>query len=111
MILVAFRRIFKAGWQNFSRNLWLSVATVGIMMVALFVFSSLVLFNFFTSEIIEIIRNKIDLSVYFDANIDESEIFRVKDILAQLPDVERVEYLSREEALKTFNASIHYRHL
>ncbi len=103
MILVSLRRAIQAGFQHFSRNLWLSAATIGIMVVTLFVFSSLVLFNFFTGEVIGIIREKIDLSVYFNTNIDESEIFRVKDIVAQLPEVERVDYLSREEALKTFN--------
>ncbi|KKT86466.1 MAG: hypothetical protein UX26_C0013G0011 [Parcubacteria group bacterium GW2011_GWC1_45_9] len=103
MILVSLKRIFKAGWQHFSRNLWLSAATIGIMVVTLFVFSNLVLFDFFTNEVIKIIRNKIDLSVYFNSSVDESEIFKVKDIVTQLPEVERVDYLSREEALTSFN--------
>ena len=73
------------------------------MVVTLFVFSNLVLFDFFTNEVIKIIRNKIDLSVYFNSSVDESEIFKVKDIVTQLPEVERVDYLSREEALTSFN--------
>lgn len=103
MILVSFKRILIAGWQNFSRNLWLSTATIGIMVVTLFVFSNLVLFDFFTDEIVNVIRNKIDLSIYFSNNIDETEIFKVKDILMELPEVERVDYISRDEALKIFN--------
>lgn len=103
MIWVSLKRILKAGWQSFSRNLWLSAATIGIMAVTLFVFSGLVLFNFFTTEIVRIIRDKIDLSIYFNSNVDESEIFKVRDILKQLPEVERVEYISREKALEAFS--------
>jgi cell division transport system permease protein len=102
MIIVSLKRIFKAGWQNFTRNLWLSAATIGIMTVTLFVFSNLVLFDFFTDEVVKIIRDKIDLSIYFNTNIDESEIFKVRDVLKQLPEVERVDYVSREKALETF---------
>ncbi|MEW5805238.1 MAG: permease-like cell division protein FtsX [Patescibacteria group bacterium] len=103
MILVSLKRIFKAGWQSFSRNLWLSAATIGIMAVTLFVFSNLILFDFFTDEVVRMIRDKIDLSIYFSANVDESEIFKVRDILKQLPEVERVEYISREKALEIFS--------
>lgn len=42
------------------------------------------------------------MSIYFDATVDESGILRARDLISQLPEVERVDYVSREEALNRF---------
>lgn len=101
-MIISFKRIVKAGWQSFQRNLWIVFATIGIMSVTLFIFSSLLTFNFLTKEVIEIIQSKIDLSIYFAINVDEAEILKVRDIIKQLPEVKTVEYVSREEAYNRF---------
>ncbi len=101
-MLIAFRRILIAGWQSFQRNLWIVFATIGIMTITLFILSSLVTFDFLTREVVNIIREKIDLSIYFVSNIDEAEILRVRDILEQLPEVSRVLYISRDQAYQEF---------
>jgi cell division protein FtsX len=41
-------RIFHFGIKNFTRNGWLSVATVAIMTLALIVFAGLILFGYVT---------------------------------------------------------------
>ena len=55
-MFTSLKRIFKSGVLNFKRNLWLSIATIAITSIALFIFLSLMLFNFFTGEIIKIIE-------------------------------------------------------
>jgi cell division transport system permease protein len=101
-MFIAFKRIVRAGFQNFKRNLWMVFATMGIMSITLFIVSSLTLFNFLTREVVEIIRNKMDLSVYFTASVEEAEILKVRDLLKQLPEVSDVQYVSREEAYNKF---------
>jgi len=95
-------RITKYGWQNFTRNAWLSTATIAVMVLALSVFLGLVMFNVMTGTIISSIENKINISVYFKANTAEDDILNVQSQLESLPEVASVDYISKDQALATF---------
>jgi cell division transport system permease protein len=102
MMLTSFSRIIKSGFQIFRRNLTLFGAAVVVMAMMLFVFAGLFTLRFFAVRASDEIQERIAMSVYFDATVDESGILRARDLLAQLPEVERVEYVSREEMLARF---------
>jgi len=95
-------RIIKYGKQNFTRNAWLSTATIAIMTLTLMVFGGLLIFNVITKTVIESIENKIDISVYFKNTTSEDDILRIKSILQSLPEVKSVEYISKDKALEIF---------
>jgi cell division transport system permease protein len=95
-------RITKYGWQNFTRNAWLSTATIAVMVLALSVFLGLVIFNVMAGTIISSIENKINISVYFKADVAEDDILNVQSQLKSLPEVASVEYISKDQALATF---------
>lgn len=101
-MITTFLRILKYGKQNFTRNAWLSTATIAIMTLTLMVFSGLLIFNVVTKTIIESIENKIDISVYFNSTTSEDDILRIKSTLQSLPEVKSVEYISKDQALKIF---------
>lgn len=101
-MLVNLKRIFGAGWQNFSRNVWLSVATVLIMVLVLSVITSLVLINVITQSVIATLQDKVDVSVYFRTEVPEGEILKARQELLELNEVKSVEYVTREEALRRF---------
>lgn len=101
-MITTFLRILKYGKQNFTRNAWLSTATIAIMTLTLMVFSGLLIFNVVTKTIIESIENKIDISVYFKSTTSEDDILRIKSTLQSLPEVKSVEYISKDQALKIF---------
>ena len=103
-MFTSLKRIFKSGVLNFKRNLWLSIATIAITSIALFIFLSLMLFNFFTGEIIKIIENQIDLSIFFKNEVVEEDIIKTRDIISQLPQVAQVNYISKEQALEEFQS-------
>jgi len=84
------------------RNKWLTIATVSVMMMALFVFLSLIIFNVLTNNAISILRDKIDISVYFQQDAKEDDILNLKRSLESLSEVKSVEYVSRMEALAAF---------
>ena len=98
-------RIFHFGLKNFSRNGWLSTATVAIMTLALMVFGSLILFNYVTHQAAASIEDKIDISVYFNTNTSEDEILSIQQSLQGLPEVAGVNYISRDQALTLFQQS------
>ncbi len=95
-------RIFHFGIKNFTRNGWLSVATVAIMTLALIVFAGLILFGYTTQQAAASIEDKIDISVYFLTNTSEDQILNIQQSLQGLPEVASVNYISRDQALATF---------
>lgn len=101
-MVVTLSRIIKYGFQNFIRNGWLSVSTIGIMILAAIVFEGIILFNITGKTAITSIQEKIDISVYFKSNIPEDSILSIKRSLEKLDEVSSVEYVSRDQALQDF---------
>ncbi len=95
-------RIFKYGWQNFSRGKWLSAATLIVIVLALLVFESLIVFTVITKTSIAILKDKIDISVYFKPTASEDEMLKMKEAVEKFPETATVEYVSRDQALVTF---------
>ncbi len=101
-MIVTLTRIIKYGIQAFIRNGWLSVSTIGIMILAAIVFEGLVLFNVMGKATIASLQEKIDISVYFKSNAAEDYILSMKKSLENLDEVRSVEYISSEQALADF---------
>ncbi len=95
-------RIFHFGAKNFWRNGWLSTATVAIMTLAAIVFVGLILFGVVAHAAASAIQDKIDISVYFNTTTSEDEILNIKQSLEGLSQVASVDYISRDQALATF---------
>jgi cell division transport system permease protein len=95
-------RIFHFGFKNFWRNGWLSTATVAIMTLAAIGFLGLIIFGVVTRAAASAIQDKIDISVYFNTNTSEDEILNIQQSLEGLSQVASVDYVSRDQALATF---------
>lgn len=80
----------------------ISVATLTVMLLALLVFSSLIIFNVVAVSALNSIQEKIDISVYFKNTAPEDEILRIKQSLEGLDEVKNVNYVSRDRALEIF---------
>jgi len=102
MQTINFKRTIKSGLKSFWRNGWLSTATVSVMVLTLIVISTLLMLNIVASAILNNLQQKIDVSVYFKLEAEEEDILVVKSQLEKLAEVERVDYISREEALNRF---------
>jgi cell division transport system permease protein len=97
------KRILGNSWKNFSRNIWLSVATLFVMLIALSVIGSLVLFNASLDVFVAGLKDKVDVSVYFAEEAQEGDILEVKSTLEQTDEVRFVRYISKNEALDIFS--------
>ncbi len=97
-------RVLKYSWKNFSRNLWLSVATLFMMFVALAVVGGLFLFNASLNTFVAGLEDKVDVSVYFNKDAEESDILNIKSQLEDHNNVRFVQYTSRDEALDVFTS-------
>ena len=101
-MLTNFLRVFKLGWREIYRNAGISVGTIFIVFVSLFLIGVVFLSYGMNKNLISTLENKIDVSVYFSSKAEEKDIFAVKEKLESLPDVKNVEYISKEKALENF---------
>jgi len=96
------RRVVKAGFFNFWRSGYVSLASIMVMVITLSVIGSVI----FVSAILNItmgeLRNKVDINVYFVTTAAENDILSLKTKIETLPEVKMVEYINREKALANF---------
>lgn len=99
---VEIKRVLKAGFINFWRNGWISLATILIMIITLFTIGSLVFGRAILGTMLGQIQDKVDITIYFKTNVSEDDIFALKNSVSKLAEVKNVEYVSAEEALEQF---------
>jgi len=103
MILVIFKRIIRAGFFSFWRNGFVSLSSMLVMVVTLFVIGSTIFSGTILQSTLDTIREKVDVNVYFVNSAKEEDVLALKQKLEQLPEVlPPIVYVSREEALANF---------
>ncbi len=95
-------RILKSGWQSFWRNLWLSTATIIVMILTLMGVAGLSLFNVMTQAVVKSLEEKVDISVYFQKDAEKGKILEIRQELMGLEEIKSVDYISQEQALVNF---------
>ncbi|OGF61512.1 hypothetical protein A2662_01935 [Candidatus Giovannonibacteria bacterium RIFCSPHIGHO2_01_FULL_45_33] len=99
---ITFKRVFKWGFINFFRNGVVSVATVLVMSLSIFMIGIVVMGSIFLNGVIVSLEEKVDISVYFKQDAAEQDILSMQKNLQDLPEVKDVKYVSRDEALRIF---------
>src|SRR3989304_9574255 len=102
--MISIARIIKYGFQNFWRNKALSFVAVTIMTLTLLTITMFVILNLLVIFNINKVRDRIDLTVYFKDDVTDQAIFDLQKNLANLPAVKEVTYISKEDALKRWQA-------
>ena len=101
-MLINIRRIIKSGFVNFWRNSFISLSSVLVMIVTLFVLGSIIFIGATFSASLNQIKDKVDINVYFLTTAEEDDMLALKRSIESLPEVEFVKYISRDEALLRF---------
>ncbi len=102
MIWVSIKRVIKSGFMNFWRNGWVSLATILVMVVTLFVVGSLIFGRALLNSTLAQLEDKVDITVYFKTGANESEILSLKNKISKLDEVKEINYISAEKALEDF---------
>lgn len=97
-------RTFKEGGINFYRNGWLSFATVSVLAISLYIISVTIILGITANMILHNVQDKINVSIYFNSNVDEEKILDIKSKLAVYQEVKSVDYVSKEQALAEFKS-------
>ncbi len=87
-----------------KRNSYLSLGASGTLALTLILFLGLLSIQFLSGQIVDSLKNKIDISAYFKIDATESQILAVKQDLEGYKLVDSVTYISRDQALADFKA-------
>lgn len=103
--MTTLQRIIKAGFTNFIRNGWLSLASITIMVLTLFTVAVFLILNIVLSAGIKEIQDKMDISVYFKEGVKESQILDIQQELSNHSEVKSISYVSKDQALEKMRKS------
>ena len=96
------KRVVKAGFFNFWRSGYVSLASILVMITALSVIGSVIFVGAVLNITMTELSNKVDINVYFVTTAVEGDILSLKTKIEALPEVKSVEYVSRDQALSNF---------
>lgn len=99
---LSIKRIFKSGVQSFRRNGYVSLSSVLVMTITLFIITSFLILAGSLNFSLDQIKSKVDVNVYFVTSASSTDVLVVKKSLESIPEVSSVEYISREQALANF---------
>lgn len=102
MMLVSLIRAFKFALQNFWRNIWLSLVTIFILVLTLFSITLSSSLNLVAKEAIGLVKDRVDVSVYFFETAKDDDVKNVSSVLTGMPEVKDVVFITKEEALDFF---------
>ena len=101
-MFTAFKRIVRSGFVGFWRNAFVSLASIFVMTVALFVIGATMMLDQLLGVSLQQIQSKVDINVYFVTTAAEEDMDALANLLRAQPEVEEVVFTSREEALTAF---------
>ncbi|MEI6843029.1 MAG: permease-like cell division protein FtsX [bacterium] len=103
MLWITTKRIIRSGFFSFWRNGFISLSSVLVMVVTLFVIGSTIFSGAILKSTLQALKDKVDINVYFASSASEDDINTIKQRLDQLPEVAPpVIYTSRDVALAEF---------
>lgn len=101
-MMTGVRRIVRAGFVGFWRSAYVSLASVFVIAVALFVIGSTMFIDQLLTTSLSSLQEKVDINVYFVPDAPQEDIDAIRTAVAALPDVAGITYTSREEALANY---------
>ncbi len=102
MFLISLKRAIKSGWKSFRRQGGLSFATIFILILTISLVTSLFFFQKTSEYLVESLKEKVDMYVYFQEELTNDRILEIREELSKMPEVKEIVYISKEEALDRF---------
>lgn len=101
-MFLTIKRTFKEALTNFWRNGWLSLATVSILILSLYVVSVIYVVTLTVDSVLKNVQEKVNISIYFKPDVAEEKITEMEKYLKNYMEVKSVNYVSKEQALEDF---------
>ena len=98
------KRAMKNAWHSLLRNKLLSIATILIIALMLFVFNLILALSYASDSVIANVGEKLDISVEIRDGVENYTIQSFVKTLKEHPNVKNVVYISKADALAKFGS-------
>lgn len=103
MFWINIKRIIRSGFFSFWRNGFVSLSSILVMIVTLSVIGATIFSGAVLGSVLNQIKDKVDINVYFIRGAEEKDILSLKADLERLSEVlPPVLYMSKEDSLADF---------
>jgi len=100
-MMLIFLRSVRYALQDFVRNFWLSLATLLVMIIVLFLVNTLIGLDYAKTALLSELNQRIDIALFFKPNVQESDVKRIQTDLEQNQAVASVVSISPDEGMTT----------
>lgn len=98
-IFISFYRGIKLGMTNFWRNKFLSIATIIVIAVIIFIFNIILAIQYIGNQTLQSLSERVDIVIYLRDDIEYYEAQNIVNALNNISGVKETKYTSKEEAL------------
>ncbi len=99
---LTFLRMCRYGVNNFSRNMWLTVAATAVMTITLLIMFMTLVARQVLVDTVDVIKDKVDMSIYVETETTDDQARSIKEAIEKLSTVKSVTYISPEEGRADF---------
>lgn len=99
---LTFVRMCRYGVNNFSRNLWLTIAATAVMTITLLIVFMTLAARQVLVDTVAVIKDRVDMSIYVKTDTTDSQAKEVKSALERLSSVKNVSYVSPQQGRTNF---------
>ncbi len=99
---LAFVRMCRYGINNFSRNLWLTIAATAVMTITLLIIFITLAARQVLVDTVDTIKERVDMSIYVLTDTSSEDAAKIKAEIQKLSTVKTVTYISPQQARENF---------
>lgn len=98
----SFVRAVNFAFKDFWRNIWLSLVTVTVLILAILSVNVLISLNAISDKVIGSVQEKVDISVFIKPDVEQVEVANLQSRLMKMSEVKEVVFISKNDALEDF---------
>jgi len=102
--MLSLLRAIKFAFQDIFRNFSLSFMTVLILVLMLLSVNTLIIIRTLTIEATQLVKNQVDVSVFFVNDATSEQIREVREYVGSFPEVTDITYKTEEQVLEEFKS-------
>lgn len=105
MNLNVLKYYFREAATSMLRNSWLSIASVGTIIISLLILGSSILLVLNVRHIASTVESSLEITVFLEENLGEGRLERLEEEIGFIPGVAVVEFVSKDQALDELKRS------
>ncbi len=106
MTFNTFLRHLREGAKNVFRNGWMSVASIVSIIVSLFILGVFILLVLNVNAVADKADKQVQIRTYLNLNVDQKLRETVQKEIAAMPEVSKIDFISKEKGLDDFRESM-----